>query len=416
MSFEQATRGEAALALSGGGYRAMLFHLGAVTRLNELGLLHRMDRISSVSGGSLLAGRLAVCWKDLVFADGVATNFEQLITRPVLRFSTWLVDYPAIVLGVLPGMSAATVAAWLYRRGLVGAATLQDLPGPARPGAGGASPRPAAPGPRFVFNATHLATASLWRFSKSYMGNYRIGLVDWPDERVATAVAASAAFPPFLSPLTLRLDPDRFRRVPGADLFDRRDFRTVVPLCDGGLYDNMGLETVDGPRFRELYVSDAGGGLTVQAGPFRLWTTQVRRIIDTSTEQGRALRRRMLIPALRAGDQPGPLAPGAKRGAYWRTSADVNDPGRFPAGSAFPVHPGWPAYLAGLPTQLHAFPRADRFRLVNWGYLVADAAIRSWALKDAPAPTALPFRRFGFTGPPTHEVDLAGDVGRDEEA
>src|SRR5688572_12168094 len=77
MDIGQATGRQTALALSGGGYRAMLFHLGAVARLNELGLLVRLDRISSVSGGSLLAGRLAVCWKELSFIDGVATNFNE---------------------------------------------------------------------------------------------------------------------------------------------------------------------------------------------------------------------------------------------------------------------------------------------------------------------------------------------------
>ena len=42
-----------ALCLSGGGYRAMLFHLGALWRLNELGYLKKLARISSVSGGSI---------------------------------------------------------------------------------------------------------------------------------------------------------------------------------------------------------------------------------------------------------------------------------------------------------------------------------------------------------------------------
>ncbi|MHC4915154.1 MAG: hypothetical protein ACYTGB_06645, partial [Planctomycetota bacterium] len=41
-----------ALCLSGGGYRAMLFHLGAAWRLYETGDLAKLDRISSVSGGS----------------------------------------------------------------------------------------------------------------------------------------------------------------------------------------------------------------------------------------------------------------------------------------------------------------------------------------------------------------------------
>ena len=42
------------LALSGGGYRASLFHLGVTRRLHELGILHQTTRLSSVSGGSIL--------------------------------------------------------------------------------------------------------------------------------------------------------------------------------------------------------------------------------------------------------------------------------------------------------------------------------------------------------------------------
>ena len=48
-----------ALSLSGGGYRAMVFHVGALWRLNEVGLLSKLKRISSVSGGSITAGALA---------------------------------------------------------------------------------------------------------------------------------------------------------------------------------------------------------------------------------------------------------------------------------------------------------------------------------------------------------------------
>ena len=48
-----------ALCLSGGGFRAAIFHLGALRRLNELGILSKIDTISSVSGGSILAAHLA---------------------------------------------------------------------------------------------------------------------------------------------------------------------------------------------------------------------------------------------------------------------------------------------------------------------------------------------------------------------
>jgi NTE family protein len=56
-----------ALCLSGGGYRAMLFHLGALWRLYELGLLRTIKRISSVSGGSITAGVLGLNWSKLSF-------------------------------------------------------------------------------------------------------------------------------------------------------------------------------------------------------------------------------------------------------------------------------------------------------------------------------------------------------------
>jgi len=48
-----------ALCLSGGGYRAMIFHLGTLLSLNELGFLKKLARVSSVSGGSITAGVLA---------------------------------------------------------------------------------------------------------------------------------------------------------------------------------------------------------------------------------------------------------------------------------------------------------------------------------------------------------------------
>ena len=69
-----AQKNEVGLALSGGGFRATLFHLGAVWRLNELALLQSLTRVSTVSGGSILAGLMAVRWSHLIFEDGKATR------------------------------------------------------------------------------------------------------------------------------------------------------------------------------------------------------------------------------------------------------------------------------------------------------------------------------------------------------
>lgn len=74
-----------ALALSGGGFRATLFHLGSLWRLNELGLLSKLARISSVSGGSITSGVLALKWKNLNFVGGIADNFVDLIDHPERR-------------------------------------------------------------------------------------------------------------------------------------------------------------------------------------------------------------------------------------------------------------------------------------------------------------------------------------------
>ncbi len=66
------------LALSGGGYRATLFGLGSLWRLNDAGLLGKLDRVTSVSGGSIVAGVLANRWRDLQFTDGKAANFVDV--------------------------------------------------------------------------------------------------------------------------------------------------------------------------------------------------------------------------------------------------------------------------------------------------------------------------------------------------
>ena len=43
------------LALSGGGFRASIFHLGVIRRLEELGIMKYVHTISAVSGDSIIA-------------------------------------------------------------------------------------------------------------------------------------------------------------------------------------------------------------------------------------------------------------------------------------------------------------------------------------------------------------------------
>src|SRR3979411_736561 len=82
-----------ALCLSGGGFRAMIFHVGVLWRLNELGALGKLDRISSVSGGSITAALLGLKWSRLQFgAGGVATQLLPEVIEPLRAFAQQTVD------------------------------------------------------------------------------------------------------------------------------------------------------------------------------------------------------------------------------------------------------------------------------------------------------------------------------------
>jgi NTE family protein len=119
-----------ALALSGGGFRAMLFHSGALMRLNEFGLLSRVARISSVSGGSIASGYLACVWKQLgaVDAAGSFAQFNEKYVDPVLTFGRQKIDVTDILTGILPWTSAADQVAASYDKMLFRGVGLQALP------------------------------------------------------------------------------------------------------------------------------------------------------------------------------------------------------------------------------------------------------------------------------------------------
>src|SRR5215831_11248914 len=198
------------LGLSGGGYRATLFNLGGLWRLNELGMLPEIKRITSVSGGSITNGVLGLGWKKLAFANGVATNFRDVVAAPVQAFCKEAVDISAGVGGLVSlNESAADKVAEKYREKLFGDATLQDLPADDE-------------GPRFVFYATSLQTGASVRLSRPYVADYHLGQVPNPRVPLARAVAASSAFPPALSPVALTFPADAWEKTAGADLYEKR--------------------------------------------------------------------------------------------------------------------------------------------------------------------------------------------------
>jgi len=160
--------------------------------------------------------------------------------------------------------------------------------------------------PRFVFNATNLQTGRLFRISKPYMADYRVGRIDAPDLPVARAVAASSAFPPVLSPVMIDTSRMAWQRIEGADLYGDVRYRGVLQLTDGGAYDNLGLETVD--DFSVILVSDAGAPFKFETDINPTWLQQPLRALDIATDRARGLRKRYLIDLAAARNQ---------KVAYW---------------------------------------------------------------------------------------------------
>ncbi|MEA2464295.1 MAG: hypothetical protein QOJ98_2042, partial [Acidobacteriota bacterium] len=118
-----------ALCLSGGGYRAMLFHLGVLWYLNDARYLQKLDRISSVSGGSLTAGVLAMRWNELRFQDGIATNFADLVVNRVRKIASTNIDAGSVIRGMLtPGTSIGERIIKRYRDVAFGDAQLSQFP------------------------------------------------------------------------------------------------------------------------------------------------------------------------------------------------------------------------------------------------------------------------------------------------
>jgi NTE family protein len=353
------------LALSGGGYKAAAYHLGALIRLNEVGLLSRIDRISSVSGGSIAAGFLGLRWKDLSFdADGVATNFRAVFVEPLREFLTEAnLDIQQGLLGLLlPFRSGADGIAKGYDQHLFKGATLQDLPGKGE-------------GPEFVLVATNYELNSLWRFSQAYAADYRIGRIDQPTFPLARIVAASSAFPPFFCPLELDFGSQTPVRTDGANRHSGRFLERAL-LCDGGIYDNMGLEPI-WKRYGVLLVSNAGDTIDEDDVP-KEWAGLMLRIIGLMHRQAENNRQRtlMLLAMTKA-----------RKVAYWPLRNTTNN---YPKPSAVVPTPTDVSQAQAEAVRLWSLGNKAFSRVANHGYSMSDSAIGSYLDRVGPS-SVLPF-------------------------
>ena len=376
------------LALSGGGYRATLFHLGALRRLNELGLLHQFDEISSVSGGSLTSAQLA----SFIAENGgnlqepiSVRDWEKKIVQPLYTLTAKDIrTKPLLMRYLLPWnwpRSTAAIDALAERiENDVTSLMLRELP----------------QRPDFVFSATDLGFGVNWEMRRWRMGSYQSGYLMPPPDNwsVGQAVAASAAFPPVFQPMKVEEDSQNYkvyyirgRYDPNKPEWDQ-DFAEYDPQCwkpgnwqdaiddirlsDGGVYDNIGMEPIWKDR-QVVFISDGGMALSAQPDQGFFW--RVLRWQGIVTEQSRALRKRLLFATTRQKE-----ADRLERAIYWsigNSRSDYLREGDEPGYSKILAH----NFLGYIRTDLDGFSEAERAVLENHGYLVADAAVRAFGRK-----------------------------------
>jgi NTE family protein len=292
------------LALSGGGVRAMAFHTGVLRCLAEAQSLEKVAHISSVSGGTLLAGLLFALndWKwpaSAMFKDDIAPRIRGVLTQSSLAATaTRLLLHPA---------------SWpyLFSRANILARAIEKCWGITVPLT--ALPRH----PIWSINGTTAETGRRFRFKQDRCGDYELGYASASNFSAAEAMAVSAALPGVIGPLVLVTDRFQWFKRPGwGDPVESERAITLpyrrLHIYDGGIYDNLALEPLVDAGAHALkegvsYVvcSDAGAPLPrISPGP-SLSPFRAKRVLDLALDQSRALRIRSLSKLLQKGPPAG---------------------------------------------------------------------------------------------------------------
>ncbi len=355
-----------ALAFSGGGVRATVFQLGVLARLARQDLLGNVTMISSVSGGSLAAGLVFSAagqrWPSSAeYLHDVVPKILSLLTTRNLQ---WSFALNSILLPWRLASGRASILGDALEKHWRISGNLADLPS----------------APRWIINSTCYQTGKNWRFQRDLMGDYQTRYVTDPDFKLSHALAASAAVPGLIGPLVVRTKDycwseyctDRWQPI--KPRFHR------IHLWDGGVYDNLGVESLfkpseglcEGADF--LIVCDASRSLANEArqSPFAPeYFKALMRLVDVATDQVRSLRARMLIEYFK--QNPG-------SGVYLRM-------GRVPK-AAYPRRPAENKaslneeevrLVARLETTLRRLTHHEFSLLFRHGFEVADATLSNHA-------------------------------------
>lgn len=285
------------LALSGGGTRAIVFHLGMLKALANSGYWGDIKYLSTVSGGSLCVALIMAhngnVWPDKdTFLQKVLPELKGILTT-----SNWKALQTYLYLGLpLAGIRAKYLAFLLHTIWKI-KGNLSDLPET----------------PRWAINCTCWDTGKNWRFERKRMGDYVAHYVLSPRFSISMAVAASAGMPWLIG--TMKIKTSKYKWVKYADNGEKTEPTTplfkYISLWDGGLYDNAGIECFFSPHEKKepknwlkkdidfCIISDASKEIIPYNRKYFLWVPLPQwlnsRVADIATDQVRSVRARWMF-------------------------------------------------------------------------------------------------------------------------
>ena len=270
------------LALSGGGIRATIFHLGLFKWLADNDLLKKVKRISTVSGASLCVGMIYshnnLKWPTSEeFIEKVLPDIEHTLLKKNLQMSALI----RLLISPWYWSRKANVVARSLERcwGVYG--DLQQLSNEVT----------------WYINCTTYETGKRFRFCKGDMGDYKLGFAKNPRVPLSEVMAASAGFPIAIGPYGL--NPQKYEWT--ASRFADSSWtapKKIVHLWDGGVYDNLGLNSIFDSRSKEklkdnldfIIVSNACASIRTSVRRHGFSLRNLKRLLDISMDQVAALR------------------------------------------------------------------------------------------------------------------------------
>jgi predicted acylesterase/phospholipase RssA len=416
--------GKVGLALSGGGFRASLFHIGVLAKLADIGVLNHVEALSCVSGGSIIGAHYYLELRRLFQEKGSDSEF----TTP---------DYLSIVknleeeflAGVQKNIRTRVISSlWsnvrmifssTYSRTMrVGELYEKHIYSRVKDGQDNRERwldelkivpmdedhdsfkpkydnwRRLNKAPILILNATSLNTGHVWQFTATYMGeppaainteidaSYRLRRMWYRDAppayrdnedasrriRLGYAVASSSCVPGMFEPLLLpRLYKDK-----------------TVQLVDGGVFDNQGVASLLEQGCSVLLVSDASGQMTTEDNPSKSLINVLMRSTSISQERVRWAQYRELEARRRSGLLQGLMFIHLKKDLDanpvdwidcpdpYDSTADARPPELRGPLTRYGVRKDIQQLLSGVRTDLDSFSEGEAYALMASGYFLAE--------------------------------------------